>query len=115
MQPAKPRIPAWLIIVYILSLLTILGWPLMAFMSVFAFDAPGSAQDPRVWTGVTLLLAYPVLPLVGVIGSFFTYRARHARAAYLLVAMGAIPLVIAAVALAAIFVTSVLAVIRPGF
>lgn len=94
MQTKPNRMPIWLILLYILSLATILVWPFVAYMSVFAFDAPGSAQDPRVWTGVTLVLAYPLIPIVGVIGSIIGWRLRSRIAAYVLAGIGAIPLLL---------------------
>ena len=104
MQAAKPRIPVWLIIVYVLSLLTILVWPFIAFMSAFAFDAPGSADDPAVWTGVIAVLSYPVLPLIGMPGSFLFYRASRKIPAYILAGIGAIPLALVLVFLIAMVV-----------
>jgi hypothetical protein len=106
MQAAKPRLPAWLVIGYILSLLAIAAWPFVAFMSVFAFDAPGSAQDPAVWTTVIAVLSYPLLPLVGVPASFFSYRGNHRTLGYILAAVGAVPLAIILLALVAIFASS---------
>jgi hypothetical protein len=106
MQTVKPRVPAWLIVVYILALATILAWPFIAFMSVFAFDAPGSAENPAVWTGVILVLAYPLLPLVGVPGSFFAYRKNLKKLAYVLLVIGGVPLVILVIALIAMFASS---------
>ncbi len=93
MQTARPRVPIWLVILYILALATILAWPFIAFMSVFAFDAPGSSQDPAVWTGVITVLAYPLLPLIGVLGSFLAYRSGRKILSYILAGLGALPLV----------------------
>lgn len=107
METAAIRIPIWLIILYVLALATILIWPFIAFMSVFAFDAPGTAQDPAVWTGVIAVLSYPLLPLVGVPGSFLTYRKGLRKAAYVLAAIGAVPLVICVIALVGMFVTNI--------
>lgn len=106
MQAAKPPVPIWLVIVYILSLLTLAAWPFVAVMSAFAFDAPGSAQDPAVWSTVIAVLAYPLLPLVGVPASFFSYRGNRKTLAYVLAAVGAIPLVLLLVLLAVLFATS---------
>ncbi len=87
----KPRIPGWLIAAYVLALAAILAWPIVAFGSIFAFDAPGSAQNPGVWAGVITVLSYPVLPLIGVPASFFAYRAGRSKLAYLLAGIGGIP------------------------
>jgi hypothetical protein len=113
-QAARPRIPVWLIIVYVLALATILIWPFIAFMSVFAFDAPGSADDPAVWTGVITVLSYPLLPLVGIPASFFMYRANHKKAGVVLAAIGAIPLGLVLLGLVAIVVGNAIFFLRPG-
>ncbi len=104
MQTTKPRIPIWLIVLDILSLGTLTLWPLVAFMSVFAFDAPGSAQDPAVWAGVITILSYPLLPIIGAAGSLFAYWRRHKRLSYVLAGIGAIPLVLVVQGFIAIFV-----------
>ena len=108
MQNPSRRIPIWLILVYVFSLATLLAWPFVAFMSAFAFDAPGSANDPSVWTIVIVILLYPLLPIVGVVSSFFTYRKGRKVVAYILAAVGAIPLLIIVLALASIFVSDLL-------
>jgi len=95
MQNPKPKIPVWLIVVYGMALATILLWPLVAFGSIFAFDAPGSANDPTVWTAVIAVLSYPLLPLIGVTGSFFAYRKGLSKLAYVLAGIGSVPLVLA--------------------
>ena len=101
-----PRLPVWLVIAYILSLLTLAAWPFVAFMSVFAFDAPGTAQGPAVWSMVITVLAYPLLPLIGVPASFFSYRANHKMLGYILAGIAAIPLAILVVILIVLLVTS---------
>lgn len=106
------RPPVWLIVVYVLALLTVLAWPFVAFMSVFAFDAPGSAQNPSIWATVIAVLSYPLLPLVGIPGSFFAFRRGHRRLAYLLAAVGAIPFVIAVAAIISIFVMDIVILLR---
>jgi cation transporter-like permease len=77
-------------------------------MSAFAFDAPGSAQDPAVWQGVGLVLAYPLLPVLGVPASFVAYWRRHRNLAYILLGIAALPLLVIVVGLAAVFAVNVL-------
>lgn len=91
MHNAASRIPAWLIIVYIVDLAAILAWPIIAFMAVFAFDEPGSAQKPAVWRSVGILLSYPVLPIGSVIGSFIAFRRAARKLAFVLAGVGALP------------------------
>ena len=112
MQTAKPHLPIWLIIVYVLSAATILIWPLIAFMSIFAFDAPGSAQNPAIYTTVIIILAYPLLPAVGVPGSFLAYRKGHSKLAYVLAGIGALPFVAVLLALIAIMVSNAFFLLR---
>ncbi len=109
--PAR-RLPAWLIVLYVMALLTILGWPIVAFASIFAFDAPGSAQNPGVWATVITLLAYPLIPLVFIPGSFFAFRRDHRRLAYTLAGIGSIPLLIAIIALVAMSLSTILVLLR---
>ncbi|HTP01490.1 MAG TPA: hypothetical protein VMJ64_08960 [Anaerolineales bacterium] len=104
MQTARPRVPVWLIVVYVLALGTVLLWPFVAFMSVFAFDAPGSAEDPAVWRGVVAVLAYPLLPVLGILGSYFAYRGGRKALSYILAVVGALPLLALVLALIAIAV-----------
>ncbi len=107
MPSVKLSIPIGLIIVYILAGATILLWPLVGFMSAFAFDAPGSTQNPSIYRTVAAILAYPLLPLVGVPGSFLAYRKGHNKLAYILVCIGALPIIAVLLALIAIMVTNV--------
>ncbi len=115
MQNAAVRVPVWLIVVYVLALATILAWPCIAYMSVFAFDAPGSAQNPAVWSTVILVLAYPLLPIIGVIASFITYRKGLRKPAYVLAGIGALPLVALLAFIVAAFVSSLAFLVAPKF
>ncbi len=105
MQQTASRFPVWLIVVYVLALATILAWPFVAFMSVFAFDAPGSAQNPAIYATVGLILAYPLLPLVGVSGSFVAYRKAAKPLAYVLAGIGSLPLAVLVFLLLTLIIT----------
>ena len=105
-QTGKTRFPIGLIIVYVAALASLLAWPFIGFMSVFAFDAPGSAQDPKVWTIVIVLLSYPVLPVAGVIASVIARLRRAARLSWVLAGVASLPTVIFLALLAAIYVSS---------
>ncbi len=115
MQTAARRLPAWLVIVYVLALATLLAWPFVAFMSVFAFDAPGSAQNPAVWSAVGIVLAYPLLPIIGVIASFITYRKGWRKPAYVLAGIGALPLVVLLAFIVTAFLSSLAFLVAPKF
>jgi ABC-type dipeptide/oligopeptide/nickel transport system permease subunit len=104
MQTGKAHTPAWLIILNILSLASLVAWPFVAFMSIFAFDAPGSADNPAVWTGVIAVLSYPVLPIAGASASFVTYRRGRRVASYVLAGIAAVPLIVIVLGFIAIIV-----------
>lgn len=53
--------------------LFIITWPFAVLLSIFAFDAPGSEDDPMTWFIVLLLLTLPITALKG---------ARITRSAY---------------------------------
>jgi len=48
------------IILNTLILLLILPWPLIAFVSLFAFDSPGSYTNPIIWIIFFAINAYPL-------------------------------------------------------
>lgn len=50
-------------------------WPLLGFVSLFAFDAPGAAKDPWTWVFVAPVWAYPfVAAVLGVAAGIFKRR-----------------------------------------
>ncbi len=91
MKIAGRVFPIWLIIAYVLALGSILAWPCAAFGSAFAFDAPGSANDPNTYTMVGIVLAYPILPILGVLGSYLSFRGDRRKLAYILAGVALIP------------------------
>jgi hypothetical protein len=117
MQIAGIRMPIWLIILYVLSLAVILLWPFAAFFTLgFGFDAPGSAQNPQVWTMVIAVLSYPLLPLIGVPASYLVYRKSRGALAYILAGVGALPLLAVVLGLIGMTVMNVVFLLRgPSF
>ncbi len=111
----RPKFPIWLIILYALALLALVAWPFVAFMAAFAFDAPGSAQDPAVWRTVGAVLAYPLLPIVGVPGSYFAYRAGRKTLAYVSLGAGLLPVLAFMLGLASIFAVNILFLLGAKF
>ncbi len=80
MQIRGTRFPIWLVLMYILALGAILAWPCVAFGSAFMFDAPmTAAQTQSTEMGVVAVLAYPIMPIGGVLGSFLAWRAGRKR------------------------------------
>ncbi len=94
MNIAGKRFPIWLVLVYILSLLIIVAWPLTAFSSLFMFDAPGSANSATSWSMAGFLTCYPLLTLGGVLSSYLLYRRDKRVPSLVLAAIGAIPAVV---------------------
>lgn len=93
------QIPVWLVIVYVLALLAVVAWPCMAFTSIFAFDSPSAAQQSSTYLYVGIALLYPIVPIAGVLGSFFAYRGQHKHLAYVLAAIALLPAAIILVGL----------------
>ncbi len=106
------RLPAWLVTLYILALSAILAWPCVAFGSAFAFDDPAT-NVPSTLRVVEIILAYPLLPLGGVIGSVLAYRAAHRRVAYGLTALALLPFVFFLAAIGWSTVTNLLYALNP--
>lgn len=50
----------------VIAVLSLLGWPFLAFGSVFLFDDPASERNPFLWaTAYTVWYYYPVAPCAG--------------------------------------------------
>lgn len=114
MRIAGRVFPIWLIIAYVLALGAILAWPCVFFGSAFAFDDPRAANNPSTFTIVGIVLAYPVLPLVGVLGSYFGFRGQRKKLAYILAGVALVPFLLIILALGASTIMNVLAAVGPG-
>ncbi len=106
------QFPVWLVILYVLALSAVLLWPCVAFGSAFAFDSPGT-NVPSTLRIVGIVLAYPLLSIGGVIGSYLAYRAARHRLAYGLVALALVPFALAVAGFAWSTVTTVLYSLHP--
>jgi hypothetical protein len=93
MKIAGTRLPLWLTIGYILALLPVLAWPCIAPMAAFAFDSPGSTQNPGAYVMAASVVLYPLIPLVAVPISFFIYRGGHKPPSYILAGIGLLPFI----------------------
>ena len=60
-------------LINLLFSLGVLAWPILFYMSVFLFDAPGSSSNPINIGLYWSLLLYPVPAIVGII-QFFRVR-----------------------------------------
>ncbi len=114
MKIAGKIFPIWLVIAYVLAVGSILAWPCVAFGSAFAFDDPAAANNPSTYTFVGIVLAYPVLPVAGVLGSYFAFRSERRRLAYSLAGLALIPFVLIALGVCSTLIMNVLAALGPG-
>ncbi|MBM3125727.1 MAG: hypothetical protein FJZ87_11760 [Chloroflexi bacterium] len=64
----------WLIASQLLALASLVIWALMAGLSVMAFDSGVSAE---AWTFVLTVWAYPVIPLILIIGAWIAFPQRR--------------------------------------
>ena len=59
-QPENKKLKIICIILNTLIFLLFLPWPLVAFVSLFAFDSPGSDTDPVTWIIFIAINSYPI-------------------------------------------------------
>ena len=59
MNPTVLKIIVWFEL--IVFFIPVLAWPLLAFMSLFTFDAPGSEKNSILLSLVAIALGYPLL------------------------------------------------------
>ncbi len=111
MNIAGKKMPAWLIIAYVVALSAICAWPLIAYFSAFLFDAPNAASQPGTYVTMGIMLGYPILPILGVIGSFFAARGDRGRLAIGLAALALLPFVAIALLLAAGETVNIIAIL----
>lgn len=64
-------------------------WPLLGFVSLFAFDAPGSEKDIRVWAMVAPIWAYPFVAFICSAAAGILKRKGNARGATFLMGIPA--------------------------
>ncbi len=100
MNIAGKKLPVWLIIAYVVALSAICAWPLIAYFSAFLFDAPNAASQPGTYLSMGIMLGYPILPILGVIGSFFANRGGRRRLTIGLAALALLPFAAIALLLA---------------
>jgi hypothetical protein len=106
LQIAGARFPVWLLAIYVVSLLAIATWPFTAFSSVFMFDAPGSTSNPSANVAAGTLVCWPIIPIAGTLTSFFIYKKGRKRPAYVLAGLALLPILILALGMAVLTITS---------
>ncbi len=104
--------PIWMVILYALALAAVLAWPCVAFGSAFAFDSP-QTNVPATLRVVGIILAYPILPIGGVIGSLLAYRGDHKRLTYALLAVALVPFVVFILLLLWSTIEQIIFLVRP--
>lgn len=69
-----PKVKITYMVLMVIALLTLIAWMFVAFISMFAFDAPGSESDPSLWALIVPVWIYPVILLGTAIGSWLFYK-----------------------------------------
>ncbi len=91
MQPSSIRVPDRLILIYVLSLLPVLAWPLILLgFGILLVEALPGSLTPADTPIIAIALGYPLLPLIAVLGSCFAWRVQRQRLAYMLAAIGSL-------------------------
>ena len=93
------KISTSVIVLLVIVGLSLIPWAFAAFVSLFAFDAPGSEKQLSTWLMVAPVWAYPIIAVGCIIGSIILKRKNKLRPALIVIA---IPL--AAIILWAIFI-----------
>ncbi len=85
------------IVLLVIVAVSLIPWAFAAFMSLFAFDAPGSEKDPSIWMMVAPIWAYPVIAAGCIIASAILYRKNKLIPALIVIAVPLAAIVLYAV------------------
>lgn len=109
----RPRtgLVIWMIISQVLTLLSLVIWLFMAGISVMAFD---SGESAAAWTIVIAVWAYPIIPILLVIGAWIAFARRKNRLAAVLSGLSFAPPILLVI-LVLILNLSWFALHGPGF
>ena len=95
MTHAKPRgrrvLLAWMILSQLLMAASLVLWLLFAGLSVMAFD---SGATREAWTFVLAVWAYPVIPILLVVGAWIAFVRRKDALAAILSGLSFVPPVV---------------------
>jgi len=80
-DPPRPGLLVWMIVSQVLTLLSLVIWLFMAGISVMAFD---SGESAAAWTIVLAVWAYPIIPILLVIGAWIAFARRRNKTAAVL-------------------------------
>lgn len=80
---------AWYSRFRVLMLAGAFVWPLLGFVSLFAFDAPKAAEDPWTWVFVAPIWAYPFVVVVCGVAAGICKRRGTVRVATILMGIPA--------------------------
>jgi uncharacterized BrkB/YihY/UPF0761 family membrane protein len=88
--PQKRRVGLviWMIVSQLLTLGSLVLWLVVAGLSVMAFD---SGVTPEAWRQVLTVWAYPLFPLIMVIGAWVAFAYRRNRLAAILTGLPLVP------------------------
>ncbi|MBI4788099.1 MAG: hypothetical protein HY782_13780 [Chloroflexi bacterium] len=82
---------AWLLLTQALALLSLFPWLLIAALSVMAFDAPGSVNQPEPWIFVGIVWSYPVFPILCALIAWLLFVLRKPRASLIVTSLPLLP------------------------
>ena len=68
-------------VLLVLVVVSLVPWAFAAFISLFAFDAPGSEKQAFTWLLVAPVWAYPVVAIAGLVCAILLKRRNRLRAA----------------------------------
>ena len=90
---SRPDLPLGYRIINWLLLLSTLPWPLLIFMSVFLFDAPGN--ENKAYVILFLVLMYPWVVLISTITGFNLYNKNRTVSYFLTILSASIVCILA--------------------
>jgi hypothetical protein len=74
--PNQPKVSSTgRLIVTVLGLVSLAPWLLAVYVSFFAFDAPGSEDNSKIWAVVIAIWTYPIQLFLFMFIAHFLYRA----------------------------------------
>jgi hypothetical protein len=73
-ESKNKRIGMWVTALLVIVALSLIPWAFAAYVSLFAFDAPGSEKELSTWLMVAPVWAYPVIAAGCITGSIILRR-----------------------------------------
>ncbi len=93
-NPAPQRHPLLtigLVLVYTLFGLGLLAWPLLCYVTLFFWDAPGSEKRPEIFQAALAIWTYPIFYFTGLIAGIAAHR--RGVSAVAVIALACLPII----------------------